>query len=55
MSRLTPVIEFDGRQFLAVTPSIGALRVNTLGKPVGSIAEHRDAIIAAVDFLIAGF
>lgn len=36
-------------QFMAAVP------VNILCKPVGSLANHRDEIVAAVDFLMQGF
>ena len=37
------------------TPDLGSLPRSAIGRPVGNIAEHRDQITAAIDFLFQGF
>ncbi len=55
VSQLTPVIEFEGTQYLLVTPQLAGIACNELGIAMGSAAESRDAILAAMDFLLLGF
>lgn len=53
--RLMPMMEFEGETYVLLTPDVGAVQPSELGPAAGSLAEHRDAIIAAVDFLVLGF
>jgi hypothetical protein len=39
----------------AVRPQLAGVARTDLGAPVGSLAEQRLAILAALDFLIVGF
>jgi toxin CcdB len=52
--RLNPAVQVAGRAFYLATQELTALRVKSLGKPVASLAEKRDELIAALDFLITG-
>ena len=54
MRTLTPVLEFEGKNYLMLTPQIAGIPSRDLGPIAGNLASHRDAIIAAVDFLLAG-
>jgi toxin CcdB len=51
---LTPVIDFEGGKYLMLIPQLAGVAASELGQPAGRLNEYRDAIIAAVDFLITG-
>ena len=55
VDRLNPRVDIDGQPFALVTQELVAVRRSVLGTPRGSVAEARDAIIAALDLLFAGF
>jgi toxin CcdB len=52
---ITPVVRFDGNDYLLLTPQLAGIARTELGAAVGSLAHERQAIIAAVDFLLTGF
>lgn len=49
-----PVVRIDGHDFIMMVPQLAAIASGNLGGPVGSAAQHRDEVIAALDFLITG-
>jgi toxin CcdB len=51
---LTPVVEIDGGKYLLLIPQLAGISMSELGQPVGTIAGHRDEVVAALDFLITG-
>jgi toxin CcdB len=53
--RLNPPVTVEGLDHVVVMQELVTVRKSVLGKPVGSIAEHRDAIIRALDLLFTGF
>jgi toxin CcdB len=53
--RLNPRVELDGEQFVLVAQELVTVRKSVLGNPRASIANERDAIIAALDMLFTGF
>lgn len=53
--RLNPRVEIDGQPFVLITQELVTVRKNVLGPARGSIANERDAIIAALDLLLTGF
>lgn len=55
VSHLMPLIEFDDDTYILLTPQLAGIARAELGAPAGSLARQRDTIIAALDFLIAGF
>lgn len=55
MTRLTPKVEIDGERYLLLTPQLASISRKELGKTVANLASHRNEIIGAVDFLLAGF
>jgi toxin CcdB len=56
LPRLKPVLMINDQACVMMTTDIAALPVSKLGKTVTNIeAEHRDDIIAALDFLFLGF
>src|SRR5688500_18468276 len=54
IARLTPPIDIDGERFLLMTPQLAGIARSELGAAVGSVADQRSAIIAALDLLITG-
>jgi toxin CcdB len=53
-SRLTPTLAFRGETYTLATPLGGAIDIEELGKPLGSLAYERYTILNAIDFLLAG-
>lgn len=53
--RLNPDIRLDGKIFLLLTQDLAALPRIALKDPVTNLSEHRDEIIAALDFLFTGY
>lgn len=55
MSRLMPILPFDGDAYVLVTPELAGVARAELGPAVGTLTERRDTILAAMDFLLTGF
>ena len=51
---LTPTLDIDGETMVMYTPEIAAVYVNVLRKRVCNVAQQRDAIMRALDFLFSG-
>ena len=51
---LTPLIEYEGEEFLLLVPQIASMPSKTLRNPIGSLSHLRNEIIAALDFAITG-
>jgi toxin CcdB len=54
LSELTPALAFDGDSYVLMTPQLAGVARSELGAPAGSLAGERNAIIAAMDFLLLG-
>ena len=52
--RLLPVVKHDGQDYLLALEAMVLVPMHALRKPVGSIAEHRDQITQALDWLFTG-
>lgn len=46
---------FDGTEYVLIVQELVAIRQQGLGHALGSIADSRNAIIAALDLLFTGF
>jgi toxin CcdB len=55
MAVLTPIVAFEGEDYVLLTPQLAGVARTELGTAVGSLANERQAIVAAVDFLVLGF
>ncbi len=55
VSHLTPSIKFDGDAYILLVPQLAGIARSDLGAQAGSLADQRQAILAAVDFLLTGF
>lgn len=55
VAHLMPLVEFDGDTYVLMTPQLAGIARKELGPRAGSLAERRDTIVAAMDFLLSGF
>ena len=53
--RLNPVLPIEGREYWLATHELFAVDQRMLHGRVATVADHRDAIMAALDFLFLGF
>jgi toxin CcdB len=54
MDRLTPIVEVDGDEYILLTPQLAGIQSTELGPSVASLAEQRQTVVAAIDFLMTG-
>jgi toxin CcdB len=54
ITRLTPVVSFQGKSWVVLTPQIAGVDRNHVGKLVADLTPYRGEIVAALDFLISG-
>jgi toxin CcdB len=52
--RLNPIVPVEGRDFWLATHELFALDRRMLRGRIATLADHRDAIIAALDFVFTG-
>ena len=55
MPRLHPVLAVEGRSYVLATHLMAAVPVAELGRPFGSLDDHYDRIVAAIDMVFNGF
>ena len=55
VSHLTPDVSFNGDRYLLMTPQLAGIGRAELGPHAGTLAEERQTILAAIDFLLTGF
>lgn len=56
ITRLTPIIQIGGDDYVLGTPKMAAVMAADLKLPVANLGStHRDHIIAALDFIIHGY
>jgi len=51
---LCPVVEIKNKKFALLTHQLTSVPVSFLKKKESSLASNRDAIVAAIDFLVTG-
>lgn len=51
---LTPTVEVEGQSWIVRVLELAAVPASELRAPVGSLAEHRDALKRELDILIDG-
>ena len=54
MGNLTPALEIEAKAFAMLTPQLAGVNRKQLGPQVAHLGKQRQAIIAALDFLITG-
>jgi len=55
MDVLAPLVEFEDNSYVMMTPQISAISAQSLQDPIGSLAQYRVEIIAALDFAFTGY
>ena len=55
VSHLMPILRFEGEGYVLMTPQLAGMARSDLGSATGSLADRRDVIFAALDFLLTGF
>jgi toxin CcdB len=53
--RLNPIVLVEGREYWLATHELFAVDQRILRAKLATLADHRDAIIAALDFVFVGF
>ncbi len=54
MEVLTPLVRFEGKEYIVLTPQLAGIAASDRGTAVGELIADREAIIAALDLLITG-
>ncbi|HCA74987.1 MAG TPA: plasmid maintenance protein CcdB [Alteromonas sp.] len=54
MKKLTPEIEYQGETYLFLAQQLSAIPEEVLRDRIGSLEQHRDLLIDAIDFAITG-
>lgn len=54
-TRLTPVLQVNGQDYLLETPKMGAVPQRMLKNSVASLTNAQDQITSALDFLFQGY
>lgn len=54
ISRLTPLLEFQGQTLMAMVPELAGVARRSLGASLGNLSSARAEIIAALDLLFTG-
>jgi toxin CcdB len=52
--RLTPIVQFAGKEFIVLMPWMTNVPACELTKPVADLAPFRDRIVDAIDWLFLG-
>lgn len=55
LSRLTPVVEFQGQSLVVMVPELAGIPLRELGPVSGDLASARGEILQAIDLLLTGF
>lgn len=54
IQRLHPVVQFAGETLVLVVPEMAGVPASSLGAVAGNLAESRAAVVAAINFMVAG-
>lgn len=54
ITKLCPILEIEGKAFIALTQQIAGIDRKSLGKEVCDLSHYRSEIISALDFIISG-
>ena len=55
LPRLTPKVIFGGEEYVVHVHDLAAVPGRQLSQPVGTLQEHRDELLRAIDILTRGF
>jgi hypothetical protein len=48
-------VDIDNTRYVLATHALASVARRELGRPIGTLAAHRDAITRALDVLLVGF
>ena len=54
IKNLMPLVDIEGQAFVMLVPQLAGVAASELGTSVTTIAQHRNDVVAALDFLITG-
>jgi toxin CcdB len=54
VGRVTPVVEFGGKEFIVLMPWMTSVPASELRTPVANLTSFRDRIVDAIDWLFLG-
>ena len=54
VGRLTPIVEFAGKEFVVLMPWMTSVPVSELRTPVADLRAYRDRIVDAIDWTFLG-
>ena len=54
ITKLCPILEIEGKSFIALTQQIAGIDRKSIGKEVCNLSQYRSEIIAALDFIVSG-
>jgi len=54
ITKLCPILEIDGVNYIALTQQIAGIDRKSLGKEICDLSKFRSEIITALDFVISG-
>jgi toxin CcdB len=52
--RLNPVFEIEGKKVAMLTPELAGVPMKILGDAIDNLANHRNAIVGALDLVVSG-
>jgi len=55
MTKLTPMIEIDGVQYILMIPELTSISKKYLGAEIINISQHRTMVLSAIDLMVTGF
>jgi toxin CcdB len=55
LSRLTPVVQFQGQPLVAMVPELAGIPRRELGPIAGDLGSSQNDILQAIDLLLTGF
>jgi len=55
MTRLTPLLRFQGQELVAMVPELAGIPQRRLGPVLGNLASARAELLQAIDLLLTGF
>ena len=55
LSRLTPMVQFQGQPLVAMVPELAGIARRELGPIAGDLAQARAEVLQAIDLLLTGF
>ncbi|HEX7552249.1 MAG TPA: CcdB family protein, partial [Geothrix sp.] len=55
MSRLTPVVQFQGQPLVVMVPELAGIARREMGPVAGDLASARAELLQAMDLVLTGF